>query len=237
MSLSKLSLLAVASTLALGSIAAHADSLTLGKTGDTMTFKFDGQIMNGSAGNYTPSSAVIGGQTVDFSAVYCVDLNDTINDNHTYNGVTFSTTGVVNNSTVNNAWEIAYMILHTTATTPTAQAGLQAAIWEEEYGNAFTLLTPGAIAGDEATDLAELNGLNLTLSQENADLADLDWITPPFTTQDWGKGQTNDYLQGLVGDPETAGDPPPAVPEPGTLSLLGTGLLGAAGIIRRRLTA
>jgi hypothetical protein len=29
-------------------------------------------------------------------------------------------------------------------------------------------------------------------------------------------------------------NPPPAVPEPGTLSLMATGLLGAAGAIRRK---
>ena len=130
MSLSKLSLLAVASTLALGSVAAHADSLTLGDAGPSISFKFDGHTYNASGGNFTNSSAVIGGKTVEFSAVYCVDLNDTINDGHTYSGTISPPPAslIMQRSTMRG--KIAYMILHTTATTDTQQAGLQSAIWE-----------------------------------------------------------------------------------------------------------
>ena len=53
------------------------------------------------------------------------DLNDTINDNSTYNGVTFTTNGVVDGSTINNAADIAWLILNTTVTSDTQAAGLQ----------------------------------------------------------------------------------------------------------------
>ena len=128
MFLSKVCLLVAAATLALSGVAAHADSLTLGNAGQSMSFNFNGNHESGSGGNYTPSSAVIGGQTVNFSAVYCVDLNHDINDNSFFNNVLFTTNGVVNGSTVNNAAQIAWLILNTTVTNSTQAAGLQAAI-------------------------------------------------------------------------------------------------------------
>jgi hypothetical protein len=124
MRLSKLSLLGAVATLTLGSLSAHADSLSLGSTGQSMSFTFNGDHESGSGGNYTPSSAVIGGKTVNFDAVYCVDLNDVINDNSFYNNTLFTTNGVVNGSTVNNAASIAWLILNTVVTNETQAAGL-----------------------------------------------------------------------------------------------------------------
>jgi hypothetical protein len=227
MSLSKLTLLAVASAFVASSVAAHADSLTLGSPGEAMTFSIFNQTETAQGGNFSPSSAVIGGQTVVFGAVYCVDLFHEIEPNQTYNGVTFTTNGVVNNQMINNKNQIAWLLLNITATTADQQAGLQAAIWEEEYGNAFSLITGGNIAADETADL---NALSEAGSYSSTLYTQVDWITPPYTTSGWDKDENNDYLQGLVGVP----DP---VPEPGTLSLLGTGILGIAGLVRRRMTA
>lgn len=231
MYLSKVSLLAVAASLALGNAAAYADTLNLGSAGDSLSFRFNGSNQTGAGGNFSPSSAVIGGKTVNFEAVYCVDLNDTINTNSSYNNVLFTTNGSVNGSTVHNAADIAWLILNTTVTNELQAAGLQAAIWEEEYGNNFTLLTTGTIANEEQADIIALHNAGTPSSSL---IADLDWITPPTVNE--GSERHPDFVdqQGLVG---LVNDPPPAVPEPATLSLFGTGILGLAGMVRRRLAA
>jgi hypothetical protein len=235
MPFSKLSFLAVAATLTFSGISARADSLNLGNAGGAFTFIFNGSPETAAGGNMTGSSAVIGGQTFNFAAVYCVDLNDEINSNTHYDNTTFSSNGKVNGNTVHNDADIAWLLLNITATTTTQSEGLQAAIWEEEYGNNFSVFPgQGAITSAESADISALqNAINHGLVTSSL-VSQVEWITPPTTTDgDWWDRHTVDQ-QGLVG---LVNDPPPAVPEPASLSLFGTGILGLAGLVRRRRTA
>lgn len=236
MSFSKLSLLAAAATLAFSGLSAHADSLTVGNGGGAFSFFFNGDFQTAGGGNMTGSSAVIGGNTVNFSAVYCVDLFDEITTNSTYNNTTFSTNGVVNGNTVHHDYDIAWLLLNINPTSTTESEGLQAAIWEEEYGNDFSVFSFGQ-SGIISAENADLNLLQNAINHNQVSsslVSDVLWITPPSTTEGFGWDRETVDRQGLVG---VVNDPPPAVPEPASLSLFGTGVLALAGLVRRRLSA
>jgi hypothetical protein len=243
MSFSKLSLLAVAAMFTFTGISAHADSLTVGNfysgnvknnsnAGDiTYTFNGSRQVDSAGGGNFTGTTAIINGKPVAFSAVYCVDLFDTLNLGSTYNA-SFNGNGIVNGSQVNNAAAIAWLItnLAPEATTTAENEGLQAAIWATEYNGKDGEPTFDFLANDNSFAVdAAFNADIAALGKNTASLSSVDWITSTS-----GSGWNESYNQGLVG---LVNDPPPAVPEPATLSLFGTGILGLAGLVRRRLTA
>jgi hypothetical protein len=237
MSFSKLSLLAAAATLAFSGLSAHADSLTVGNGGGAFSFFFNGSFETAGGGNMTGSSAVIGGNTVNFSAVYCVDLYDEITTNSTYNNTSFSTNGVVNGNTVHHDSDIAWLLLNINPTNTTQSEGLQAAIWAEEYGNDFSVFNSSGQSGIISAETADLNLLQNAINHNQVSsslVGDVLWITPPSTSEGWGWDRETTDRQGLVG---LVNDPPPAVPEPATLSLFGTGILGIAGLVRRRRSA
>ncbi len=140
---------------------AHAqyttESLTLGSNYNLFNFTL-GSTSYGSGGPIGPSS--LGGSALAY--VYCIDIPDSVPVGTTYANNSVTTTGkavygtpLVNtwaNSTnlvsVPNAGKIAYLLAEYAAgaTTAVKQDALQAAIWTEIYGSAFSVTAAGQSA-------------------------------------------------------------------------------------------
>jgi hypothetical protein len=171
-----------------------------GHNGDSSFYSTSGSI------GLPPNYAALDGIAVPF--MYCVDIFTDINVRGVYNA-DISTAGIINGASISNAGQIAWLIddVGFTATTPDQQEGLQAAIWQQVYGAAFSVDSVNTGAGIYSNYLADISALG----SHTAPVSDVLWITPYD-----GNGAP---LQGQV---------VPAfgtqIPEPSTIALLGLGV-------------
>jgi hypothetical protein len=221
--MNKLMLSILGLTLAGGAARAQTDTVTVGST---YSGGFDmlvyGNVDAGvGGGNVGGSTGVINGVTYNWAAFYCADLFTDASLNTTYNAL-YNQDGVIGGNSVASAGQIAWLVqnLGTTVSSQAQSQGLQGLIW--------TLESPGIVTWDYADNSSDATYWYTTYTTElgshSESPSDVWWINP---INDQGEYA----YQGFVAATWTE------IPEPISLSLLGTGTLALAAMVgsRRRI--
>jgi hypothetical protein len=139
-----------------------------------LSIKIDGNVRNTGGGNFLTS--YLDDKKLDY--MYCIDILHSINPSSTYNTIVSKNAQLAGRSeiTVANAGKIAWLVSTQakTAVTKDQQAGLQAAIWKQVYGNRFELLTKTTAKNIQAAYSNYITALGSNTAPLNSVL----WLDP-----------------------------------------------------------
>lgn len=221
---------AVMTAMCLGgaATAALADTVTLtfkGATGPTEPTS------GGSSASVYPYEFSVNGSSTD-TTLLCISFADEITNGESW----MATVTQLSLSSSNFDKEEAYLFsLITPSTSSKTDAYIQFADWYLSDSSAVkdtTFYKENSTVINGYVELAEDEGL----IQSDSFYEDFQLYTPVSGTYDPWNGYPDGIPQTFIGDAPPAPPPPPSpTPEPGSLALLGTGLLGMGGVMRRRM--